>query len=137
MLQPINKHKPCLKSRRRQRGFTLLEVMVALIIVAVALPALLYQVSTITDQTAFLRDKALAQWVAQNKMYEFRLIKQLTGRAFKGTDSGDMEMATATWRWEAKAENTPLADSFKNITISVYRGQEKDPLVVFEGIMSE
>ena len=122
---------------RRQRGFTLLEVMVALVIVGTALPALLFQVMTTTDQVAYLRDKALAQWVAQNKMTELRLLRQLKGEILNGSDAGEMEMAQTQWGWKAKAEKTPLAENFKRIVVTVTRGKEKEPLVTLEGIMSD
>ena len=58
----------------RARGFTLVEVMVALAIVAIALPALLMALYQQIDDTAYLRDKTLAYMVAENKLAEIRLV---------------------------------------------------------------
>mgnify|MGYP001548877174 CR=1 FL=1 len=52
----------------RARAFTLVEVMVALAVVAIALPALLGALSQQVDATGYLRDKSLAQWVAANNV---------------------------------------------------------------------
>jgi general secretion pathway protein I len=56
--------------RVAERGFTLVEVMVALAVVAIALPALLVALSQHVDGTGYLRDKSLAQMVAANKLAE-------------------------------------------------------------------
>ena len=62
----------------RARGFTLVEVMVALAVVAVALPALLTTLYQQADDTAYLRDKALAHMVAANRLQETRLVVAAT-----------------------------------------------------------
>ena len=60
----------------RARGFTLIEVMVALAVVAIALPALLISLYQQVDSTAYLRDKSIAHMVAANKLVELRVLAQ-------------------------------------------------------------
>ncbi|MFT5335623.1 MAG: general secretion pathway protein I, partial [Halioglobus sp.] len=60
------------------KGFTLIEVMVALAVVAVALPALMLTLNQQIDGTAYIRDKSLANIVAANKLEEIRLIAKAT-----------------------------------------------------------
>ena len=55
-------------------GFTLVEVMVALAVVAVALPALLVTLSQQLDGLRYLEDRTHAQWVAANRLAELRLV---------------------------------------------------------------
>ena len=55
-------------------GFTLVEVMVALAVVAVALPALLVTLSQQLDGLRYLEDRTQAQWVAANRLAELRLV---------------------------------------------------------------
>ena len=83
--------------RRAASGFTLIEVMVALAIVAIALAAGSRAASSVVDTSQRLSDVVLAQWCADNELTELRLIDQLPavgktpfdctqlGRAFKGS----------------------------------------------------
>ncbi len=57
----------------RHRGFTLLEVLVALAVLAIAMAALIKTGGENTRSAAYLRDKTLAQWVAMNVIAEQRL----------------------------------------------------------------
>ena len=61
------------------RGFTLVEVLVALAIVAVALAAGLRAASTLTDNSQRLADVVAAQWCADNALGNLRLARQLPG----------------------------------------------------------
>ena len=49
-------------------GFTLVEVMVALAIVAVAVPALLFALFQQLDGTEYLRNRSIANWVATDRL---------------------------------------------------------------------
>lgn len=59
--------------RRRAGGFTLIEVLIALAIVAVALAAVMRAVSVATDDQARIRDRRLALMCVQNRWEELRL----------------------------------------------------------------
>jgi len=57
----------------RAAGFTLLEVLVALVIVAVALGACLRATGLLADSSAGMRERTLAQWSATNHLARMRL----------------------------------------------------------------
>ena len=83
--------------RRAVAGFTLIEVMVALAIVAIALAAGSRAASSVVDTSQRLNDVVLGQWCADNQLTEMRLLDQVPpigkttfactqlGREFKGT----------------------------------------------------
>ncbi len=104
-----------------QGGFTLIEVVIALLIIALAMAAIIRTTSTSTLNTAHLRDKTFAHWVALNKMAELRLAGTFPEI---GTKTDDAEMAGEKWAITIRVNKTPD----KNIRrIDVLVRREKDP----------
>ncbi|NHZ62014.1 type II secretion system minor pseudopilin GspI [Massilia genomosp. 1] len=66
--------EPCPSSR--QSGFTLLEVLVALVIIGTALGASLRAVGSLTSNSAGLRAAMMATWSAENRLVQIRLAKE-------------------------------------------------------------
>lgn len=102
------------KLSRAADGFTLLEVMVALLIVSTALPALLTLVMAQLDGAAHIREKTYAMWVAENQLTRFSLLNNKTYfPTFKlpEKDSGVTEMMGLKWQWQvetSKDEQVPI-----------------------------
>ena len=121
----------------RARGFTLVEVMVALAIVAIALPAVLMALYQQIDDTAYLRDKTMAQMVAANKLAEMRLVIASTRVLSPGKDSGVTQMADREWYWWVETKPTE-AEKFLRIEIRVAlaEDQQAQPLYMLTGFMS-
>src|SRR5262245_19409071 len=90
---------------RRERGFTLIEVLVALIIAPLGTAALLSTLSTSADNASWQRDKTFAEWVALNRIAEARLA--LT-RPTKGTSDGEVELAGRKWKWSQEVVETEI-----------------------------
>lgn len=120
----------------KARGFTLVEVMVALAVVAIALPALLVTLSRQIDDTAYLRDKTLAQMVAANKLAETRLVVAATRSLGAGKSSGVARMAERDWYWWSETKATPL-DNFLRIEIRVAQSEQfrEQPLYTLNAYM--
>jgi general secretion pathway protein I len=79
-----------------QRGFTLIEVLVALVIVALGMSALLESLGSAADTATWLRDKTVAQWIGFNQLSLTRLSASLPA---PGTTNGELDYAGRHWRW--------------------------------------
>ena len=110
-------------------GFTLIEVMVALMVIAIALPALLGTVYRQVDGTAHLRDKSIAQWVAGNKLTETRIQQLRSGQVFQGTRSGVAEMADRDWYWWLESTATEVEDFYRiEVRVAAAEDRRRQPL---------
>lgn len=121
-----NKHSP---------GFTLVEVMVALLVVSLAVSALLGNMMGNVDNTAYLRDKTIAHWVALNQLELERIRSKNTNVLLRDTVSGSEEMAGREWFWRIK----PVMfegewEGFAQLTVTVSDGADAESLVTLVGI---
>ncbi len=114
-----------MRSSAPQRGFTLVEVMVALAVVAVALPALLFVYMQQVDNTGYLRDKWLASQVLENKWTEVQLLTQTRGFKLDGQQSGDYTLADRQWYWLLTKEKTAV-DFFFRYELKVFAAEGDD-----------
>ena len=119
------------KPRRQQRGsgFTLVEVMVALVIVAVAISALLVQMMSNVDSAAYLRDKTIAHWVALNQLELAYLENQHSNRLIDRQRSGSAMMAGREWFWTVSPKQT-AADGFLQLEVAVRADADDDSALV-------
>lgn len=87
----------------RARGFTLIEVLVALAVVAIALGALAHAGARVLEHQAELEQRTLATWLADNRISEIRLRRSLSA----GVDSGELDYGDRRWRWRAEVQPAP------------------------------
>jgi len=90
-------------NRTRWRGFTLVEVLVALVIVVMGLAALMITVSGTARTSGYLRDKTLAQWIALNRIAEVRLN---LNKFAQNTDLGELDFAGRKWHYDTRYFDT-------------------------------
>ena len=103
------------------RGFTLVEVLVALVIVALGMGAALKALSSAADSTARLREKTFASWVGFNQLSTERL---KAGLPVAGTKQGDSDFAGQRWHWEQTVADTDVP-GLKRITIVVRHAEDR------------
>jgi general secretion pathway protein I len=101
---------------RGPRGFTLVEVLVALTIVAVALIASLRAVGSLANSAFDLRQRTLAQWSAENRLAQIRVQDEWPAL---GQRAWDCSQAEAGLTCEEAVFATPNAQ-FRRVEVSVF-----------------
>lgn len=98
-----------------RRGFTLVEVLVALALLAVALAAGMRALAQTADGAGTLKARTLALWVAQNRLAAV----QIDPRALDaGLARGEAVQAGQRFVWEQRASGTPNP-AFRRVDIVV------------------
>lgn len=97
-------------SRRLVRGFTLIEVMVALAIIALSLTAVAAKMARMIDTSNSMQERTYASWIAQNKITEMRLANVIPETT---TTSGDIDYASRSWRWRAVVSETGIENLYR------------------------
>lgn len=88
---------------RGMRAFTLLEVLVALLVVAIAVAALARAGSQTVGSQIEIEQRTLAVWVADNVISELRLESGVAAGRRQGTQA----MGGRDWHWQALIEPAP------------------------------
>jgi len=110
------------------KGFTLLEVLVALTILAITLTAVIKTSIQQVENLRYLRDKTLAHWVAMNVLTEI----QNTWPAL-GEQSGKAIMADREWSWTMQISKT-ADNELRRLDVQV-RMDATEPIAVLTGFV--
>lgn len=109
-------------TQRFNQGFTLLEVLVALTILAIALASIIKVAANQSLNTEHLRNKTLAHWVAMNQITQLQVTQEWPPT---GDKQGTEEMGLHEWYWQRVIANTP-DERVRRIQISVFREQDDE-----------
>jgi general secretion pathway protein I len=113
-------HRPA--RRLRTRGFTLIEVLAALVIVALGMLGVIQAVTQAARNGTYLREKTLAHWIAMNVITERRLLAAPPDVA---ESSEDVEFAGQRWRWTMQVTQTEV-ESLRRMDVSVRPADRPD-----------
>lgn len=102
-------------NRRRPRGFTLVEVLVALVVVALGMGAVLATLSSAADSAGRLRELTQAQWIALNQV---SLVRLALSAPRQGRSEQEIDYAGHRWHWRSEVEQTDIPGLLR-ITVRV------------------
>ena len=115
-----------------ERGFTLIEVLVALLVLALGMIAVYNALGQSARNANSAREQIYGNWIAMNLMTELRLGGEWPSL---GTRQGDVEFANEVWEWELDVEETPN-ETIRRLTVSVnLPDREGEPIVERTGFM--
>jgi general secretion pathway protein I len=96
-------------------GFTLIEVLAALVIVGLGMLGVIQAVIQSANSGTYLREKTLAHWIAMNLLTERRL---QTAPPEIGSSSDELEYAGQRWRWTVRVSETAV-ETMRRFDVSV------------------
>ncbi len=114
-------------------GFTLMEILVAVAIIAIVLGALVQAAGASAANAGRIRDKAVAQWVGANRLAEL----QITGTfPDTGNKTGEAEMLGQVWHWKSIVQKVEDED-LRRVDIEVRKfADSKNPIVTLAGFVN-
>jgi general secretion pathway protein I len=118
---------------RRAGGFTLVEILVALTVLAIALTATARSLGAAIDTTAALRDRTLARWVAEDRLAELELRREWPALDVK---EGDADMGGHAFRWRQETGVTPAA-RMRRVEVSVFLKGADSTLAKMTGFVEQ
>jgi len=110
------------------RGFTLLEIMIALAIFAIASASLIKNATQTIRQTGIIQDRTIAYWVAENELNQIRAAPR-EGLPNLGSARSNVVMANREWDVVLDIEATENID-MRRIIVSVYLPTNADNSIV-------
>ena len=117
----------------RNDGFTLVEILVSLAILSIILGALIQTAGTNASNAALLRDRAVAEWVASNRLAELQLVPSFPET---GSRTGDEEIFGNRWYWKTIVQKVEDED-LRRVDVEVRRVEDdNNPIVTVAGFVS-
>lgn len=113
---------PPMLTNKHKQGFSLIEVLIALTIIAIALGAILSTSGTQASSVAYLKQKTIAHWVAANELTRLNVEKRFPD---VGTSTGTSEMANFEWFWSREVQKTENLNT-RQVTYTIYLDKRRE-----------
>ena len=112
--------------RIKNKGFTLIEVMISLFIFSIVSVAVIKNLSTAIRQSADLKDSLEARWVAEDYMTRMQMLPK-TSENFPSAGFSRDSSQVGDQRWEVEVEVQETENqSVRRIILKVYRGLSEE-----------
>lgn len=109
-------------NKNNEKGFTLIEVLIALVIVTLSFSAIIYSVNQNVRNLVSLDDTVASTWVAEEVLTRSQL-------GLLKANSGTQRMLNRDWRWEIKIKSK--SEQFlQELQINVYNQQKQKVLTM-------
>ena len=108
------------KNYRRSTGFTLIEMLVAMAILAVGLGAIIKAAGENASNASYMRDKEVARWVATDKLTEMQILSEWGNNQ---TKTGEVNILKTNWYWTAKIQKVQDPD-LRRVDVEVRRDKD-------------
>ncbi len=118
---------------RHAQGFTLIEVIIALVIISISLTGMAVTMGSMLDNATVLRERTYASWIAQNRIVEMRLAGTVPET---GTTTGEVEYANTFWEWRAEVSETGVENLYR-IDVEVSFPGAEGPIRKVTGFVGE
>lgn len=125
--------------KRRADGFTLIEVLIALAVVAIALVAFVSAGAQNADYATYIHQRTIAQMIARNQLARYQIGANWPNT---GKREGDVTMAGSQWHWQATITRTADAN-VRRADVRVYsvnpdtHQADKNSITLLSGFLTQ
>jgi general secretion pathway protein I len=124
--------------RRRYQGFTLIEILVAMAILAVAMAALIQTSGQTAASATYLQARTIGMWVAENRLTELQISPDWIR---VGSKNGETKMAGKNWYWRTiveKIADVETQEFMRGVTVEVRSNPDQEnPSATLKGFVGD
>ncbi len=111
-----------LSGKPSYKGFTLIEILVALSVIAISLGAILSTSGSQAQQASYLKQKSIAHWVAMNEITRLQVENSFPS---VGDEDGSTEMANHEWFWTRTTKKLAITKDVREVTFQIYADKQR------------